>query len=381
MTSDPPQSTDDSWADAEFFSDEEESTTNAQGWRSFDKSGGHIRSASPSIRSERSTSSDEPAPSYSHGDFKGLKIKFESEDGQRTWTEPAHLFTEDSPLFNNVVEHDRGVEIFNPDPISKLPGLKRHPIRKLNKGPGERLKYRLEGVTPFDFDSLMVGLRPKLGQEIPYERLCPMLVLATDWAFESIRNYTIAALSKHEDLPIPRILIARRARVPQWLLDPYVTLSTRMTPLSKYEAKALGIDSVLKISDARAKVLERRLSLIAGPRPGTFLNRWTFFHSNCWMVASAAWRKALTETKYHKPPRLNGPRTTTAMQAMQAALQDQAQKPGDGRRLCAGCQATNGLAEWLNLSADSVLVRRYLKAAIGSEVELWAKPSNTSGTT
>ncbi|KAG8898413.1 hypothetical protein FRC00_002849 [Tulasnella sp. 408] len=340
MTSDPPQSTDDSWADAEFFSDED-SPTNPQGWRTFN----------------------------------------ESEDGQRTWAEPATLFTEDSPLFKNLIEHDRGVEFFDPDPIRNLPGLKRHPIRNSNKGLGERLKYKLEGVTPFDFDSLLAGLRPKLGQEIPYERLCPLLVLATDWGFDSIRKYTITALSKHEDLPIPRILLARRARVSEWLLDPYVTLSTRMTPLSKYEAKALGIDSVLKISDARAKVLERRLSLIAGPRPGTFLNRWTFFHSNCWMVASAAWRKALTENKYHQPPRRKGPRTTTAMQAMQAALQDQAQKPGDARQLCAGCQATNGLAEWLNLSADDVSVRRFWKATIGSDVETWVKSSNTRETT
>ncbi|KAG8931201.1 hypothetical protein FRC01_001714, partial [Tulasnella sp. 417] len=125
MTSDPPQSTDESWADAEFFTDEEEHPTNAQGWRSVDVSGGGIGPASPSIRSERSASSDEPTPSYSHGDIKGLKITFESEDGQRTWTEPANLFTEDSTLFNNLVERDRGTEFFKSDPITKLPGLRR----------------------------------------------------------------------------------------------------------------------------------------------------------------------------------------------------------------------------------------------------------------
>lgn len=341
-----------------------------------------MRSTSPSIRSHHSTPSDEPEPSsYVPVDIQNLKITSESEDGERTWTEPANLFTEDSPLFSNLVEQDRGAEVFNPDPISKLPGLKRHPVRNPKKGLGERLKYKLDGVTPFDFDSLLAGLRPKLGQEIPYERLCPLLVLSTDWGFESIRKYTIDALSKHDDLPIPRILLARRARVPQWLLDAYVALSTRMASLSKYEANVLGVESVLKISDARAKILERRLSLVAGDRPGTFLNRWTLFHPNCWTVTSAAWKKALTDDKYHQPPRPNGPRTTTPIQALQAVLRDQAQKAGDGRRLCAGCQGTSGIAEWLNLSADDVLARKYFKTILGSELELWVGIGDTSGNT
>ncbi|KAG8998944.1 hypothetical protein FRB90_012189 [Tulasnella sp. 427] len=359
-----PQPPEESWADAESFSDDEASPSNGQGWRYIDPdSGSRVVSRSLSVRSRRSSLGEGQSQ-------RDLKITFESEDGQRTWVESANLFTEDSPLFMELVDQDKRAEVFIPDPITKLPGLRRPLVRRSIKGSITRLKYNLEGVTPFDFESLLAGLRPKLGQEIPYERLCPLLVLATDWGFESIRNYAIAALSKHSDPPVPRILLARRAKVSQWLLDAYVALSTRITPLTKFEASALGMESVLKVSDARGKVLERRLSLIAGPRPGTFLGKWTFFHGGCWVVASAAWRKALTEEKYQKPTGSGGSRSVGPVQAMDAALKDMAR---DGRGLCLECRRRKGIAEWLDLGADEALARKLFKYVTGEEVEVWVR--------
>ncbi|KAG8998941.1 hypothetical protein FRB90_012186 [Tulasnella sp. 427] len=250
MRTDPFQTDDEAWTEAEPFSDEEyeEQYHSGAGWQAspgpshaaqsleysrtypsgpsasgpnHSSSSVHSQSSSSSSSSSRSwgedsTPSHSPTPPPTVGD---LKITFESEDGQNIWVEPASLFIEDSPQFYKLVRQDIGAETLNADPIDSLPNLERHPNRQLRRGLGERLKYRLIGVTPFDFESLLLGLKPKLGQEIPYERLCPLLVLATDWGFEAIRKYSINALSQQDDLPVPRILLARRTRVPEWLPD------------------------------------------------------------------------------------------------------------------------------------------------------------------
>ncbi|KAG8943629.1 hypothetical protein FRC00_011037 [Tulasnella sp. 408] len=177
MRNDPVLTEDETWTDAEFFSDEEDqSLPTGAGWQTV-MSASHTgkgseyskshpmrssvarpKSTSSSVHSDSSSLWREPTPPYTLAD---LKITFESEDGQHLWIEPASLFVEDSPLIYNLVRQDIGAEVFNPDPIAKLSNLKRHPNRQPKKGLGERLKYRLVGVTPFDFESLLVGLKPK----------------------------------------------------------------------------------------------------------------------------------------------------------------------------------------------------------------------------
>lgn len=39
------------------------------------------------------------------------------------------------------------------------------------------------------------------------------------------------------------------------------------------------------------------------------------------------------------------------------------------------------IAEWLNLSADDVLARKYFKTILGSELELWVGVGDTAGNT
>lgn len=91
-----------------------------------------------------------------------MLIYIQSEDGQHVWIESASLFVEDSQLFYNLVRQDIGEEVFSPDPLCKLSNLTRLPSTHYpNQGPSERLKYQLLGVTPFDFESLLIGLRPK----------------------------------------------------------------------------------------------------------------------------------------------------------------------------------------------------------------------------
>ncbi|KAG8928046.1 hypothetical protein FRC01_006536, partial [Tulasnella sp. 417] len=141
MRNDPFLTEDETWTDAEFFSDEEldQGPPTGGGWQtvmsgshtgtgsghskkhSVNAVAGHPKSASSSIRSDSSSLWREPEPPYTLAD---LKITFESEDGQHVWIEPTSLFVEDSPLIYNLVRQDIGAEVFNPDPITKLPNLK-----------------------------------------------------------------------------------------------------------------------------------------------------------------------------------------------------------------------------------------------------------------
>ena len=81
----------------------------------------------------------------------------QSEDGKRTWQEQSFIFTDESPLFLDLVQFDianRSLGLVGIDPITRLPGLQRDRKRK-------RLQYRLMGISPWDFDSLLSGLKPR----------------------------------------------------------------------------------------------------------------------------------------------------------------------------------------------------------------------------
>lgn len=75
----------------------------------------------------------------------------QSEDGKRRWKELPSVFAEDSQLFANLVDYDLSDMPKANDPITHLPGLER--VGKLS--------YSLVGVTPFDLDALLQGLKPK----------------------------------------------------------------------------------------------------------------------------------------------------------------------------------------------------------------------------
>lgn len=203
----------------------------------------------------------------------------------------------------------------------------------------------------------------RLGREIPYERLCPMLVLATDWEFCDLRNYCIQELTKQEDLPVPRIILARRALVPGWVLDPYVKLAERLAPLSEHEADLLGAASAEAIEVARTAVRDRRKSLISGPRPPVLLGRWTFVHLHCWPILSTAWRKAITEEKYHH---------LEPSEAMMRALRDiRGEEERLGRSLCRNCNSQLRIIGWLDLFMDSAIAHSYFEDCLAN-VEPWA---------
>ncbi|KAG8908732.1 hypothetical protein FRB99_002970 [Tulasnella sp. 403] len=304
-----------------------------------------------STSDHQSVASSQSSGTKYHASRPG-RITFVSEDGKRMWRELTSVFTDDSEAFEKLIDYDLNSNPKGRDPIDALPGLRRDPVH--------RLRYHLKGITPWDLDALLTGLKPKLGQEVPFEQLCPMLVLATDWQFKNIRNYAIRTLPSYDDLPIPRIILARRAKVAEWLTEPYLDLALRLAPPTEHEASLLGTLSILNISKVREKVMERRLSLISGERPAVVLGKSGWWHSKCWYALTNGWRKALTE-KYYRP--------MSPERAVMTALEDV--MLANGRRLCRGCNSEELVVGWLNLGEDRRIAKAALQAAFGVTMEMW----------
>ncbi len=283
---------------------------------------------------------------------------------------------DESPSFAALIKYDIANRNSDPDPIERLPGILR--------GRDRPLQYHLRAITPWDFDSLVAGLRPRyvnsfsllepqlmstssrLGVEIPYEQLCPMLALATDWNFPALRSYAIDALSKVVDEPpVPRILLARRSNVKKWLLPAYIQLAQRLAPLTAHESELLGNLPTLAVFRARFAVMENRLHRIGGLRPGVLMGKSTFWHPTCWTVLCTAWRSAITT----EVGDLEG--------AMIEALLD-LKTPNEGQRrgmsLCKNCNSHGGIVKWMQLEQDELVARKVLQACIG-DMEPWTSMS------
>ncbi|KAG8894799.1 hypothetical protein FRB99_000981 [Tulasnella sp. 403] len=278
-------------------------------------------------------------------------VTFVSEDGRKMWRELTSIFAEESQVFKRLISYDLDPNTEESDPIEIIPGLRRDSVYKL--------RYHLQGITPWDLDALLTGLKPKLGQEALFEQLCPMLVLATDWQFNNVRDFAIKALTEYDDLPVPRIMLARRAKVADWLIGSYLELVLRLAPPTEHEAELLGIPSILTISKVREKVMIRRLSPISNNRPAVLLGKLGWWHFRCRYALTSAWRRALT--KEHD-------KAATPECAMMTALEEI--KLRTGRGLCRTCSPEKVVIEWLNLEEDRRIAKSMLKETLGVTMEM-----------
>lgn len=196
----------------------------------------------------------------------------------------------------------------------------------------------------------------RLWRKIPYERLCPMLCLATDWGYVELRSWAISKISRVSDRPLSRIILARRAHVPQWLSDAYVELATRLEPISGYVGQVLGVESVLAVSAAREKVLQRRFNhLINTPEPK---------HSPCRETLRSSWKAVLTADKYHKAG-------SAPSKAIIEALAE------DSGNLCDQCNTKDYVREWLGLDEDKTLAEDFFRDRLGKSIEKWSSSPYT----
>lgn len=144
---------------------------------------------------------------------------------------------------------------------------------------------------------------------------------------------------------LDKITLARRCKDNEWIQELYVTLATRVAPLSAEEIKALGIIPTTAIARARERVLIQRLRALPFEDP----YQWKCTYTPCRQALRDAWVKILTDGGSPEIPHL----------AVSAVLLDQMVSSGTG--LCETCASDEALAKALE---DWQVERTVAEAAI-----------------
>lgn len=206
---------------------------------------------------------------------------------------------------------------------------------------------------------LLTPLLSRIGQTFTLTQLKPILVLATDWGFRRLRVYAITHIPHHAMPPLDKIVLARRTQVHEWLLEPLVSLATRLEPLNPTEMETLGWETSTALTSAREKVLHRRLSLLRPNEPASWMGG-AFWHKNCWDSLGRAVVEATRDPKY---------RGSLLPSAVSQALNDGGLKP-----LCSECKKDRlkRTEEWLDMESEKPIVEKVLKQALGEKTG-WAR--------
>lgn len=171
------------------------------------------------------------------------------------------------------------------------------------------------------------------------------LPLASDWGFDDLRRRARRGLEMRNLSVLDKITLARRCKDHEWIQEAYVTLATRVAPLSVEEIKALGIDATTAITRARERVLIQRLRALPFNDP----YQWECKRIPCRQALRDAWVKILTEGGSPEIPHL----------AVSAVLLDEMVSSGTG--LCETCASDEALAKALE---DCQVERTVAEAAI-----------------
>lgn len=181
-----------------------------------------------------------------------------------------------------------------------------------------------------------------------------MLVLATDWGFKDLRDYTITEIAKHPMPPLEKIGLARRAGLSRWLLTPLTTLATRLRPLEKDEMQILGWETTAAVMLARDAVLRRRLDAVRDEHPPVWMGtKWR--HAECWAALCRALSMALAQPKYHD---------MSLPMAVEAAT-----SPG----MCSSCNGSKWayIETWLDMTREKHIVERSIISILGGNQKGW----------
>ncbi|KAF8840415.1 hypothetical protein BDN67DRAFT_968616 [Paxillus ammoniavirescens] len=133
------------------------------------------------------------------------------------------------------------------------------------------LRYTLEDVKSEDFARfLWVFYNPKYSlYEAPLEVWLSILKLANRWSFDNVKELCVRELEKLPIEPVEKIAIYHDHNISRlYLIPSYVALCKRDGPLSFTEGMKLGMETVLRIADARERVRQRASE--SGIRTPTF---------------------------------------------------------------------------------------------------------------
>ncbi|KAL4079128.1 hypothetical protein J3A83DRAFT_4086788 [Scleroderma citrinum] len=124
------------------------------------------------------------------------------------------------------------------------------------RGSSDSNAYSLDDVKSEDFSRfLWVFYNPKYSiYEAPLETWLSILRLATRWGFHNIKELTVRELEKLEIESIEKIAIYHEYSISKlYLIPSYIAVVKREKPLTFTEGMKLGMETVLRIADARER--------------------------------------------------------------------------------------------------------------------------------
>lgn len=87
------------------------------------------------------------------------------------------------------------------------------------------------------------------------EEWTSILELANEWSFVEVKNLAVRELEKLEIDPIEKVYIYHRFNISRgYLVVSYASIVTRQGPLTLTEGRKLGLDTSLKIAEARERL-------------------------------------------------------------------------------------------------------------------------------
>ncbi|OAX40220.1 hypothetical protein K503DRAFT_687947 [Rhizopogon vinicolor AM-OR11-026] len=139
------------------------------------------------------------------------------------------------------------------------------------RGSSDNNAYTLDDVKSEDFARfLWVFYNPKYSlYDAPLETWLSILHLANRWGFANVKELTVRELEKMEIEPVEKIAIYHEYTINKlFLISSYIAVCKRDKPLSFAEGMRLGMETVLRIADARERARQRAAE--SGIRTPTF---------------------------------------------------------------------------------------------------------------
>jgi hypothetical protein len=87
------------------------------------------------------------------------------------------------------------------------------------------------------------------------EEWISILHLSTRWEFNDIRNLAIREIEHLDLTPVEKVVLSRQYDISSnWTLKAYTDLCERAKPINIHEARALGLETMVRISQLREKL-------------------------------------------------------------------------------------------------------------------------------
>ncbi|KAJ8592484.1 hypothetical protein M405DRAFT_879937 [Rhizopogon salebrosus TDB-379] len=140
-----------------------------------------------------------------------------------------------------------------------------------DRGSSDNNAYTLDDVKSEDFARfLWVFYNPKYSlYDAPLETWLSILHLANRWSFGSVKELTVRELEKIDIEPVEKIAVYHEYSINKvYLVPSYIAVCKRDKPLSFTEGMRLGMETVLRIADARERA--RQCAAESGIRTPTY---------------------------------------------------------------------------------------------------------------